>query len=120
MSITGTTDQQALKLAAKKVTRLIQRAGHEEVKFSGYMVTSILCKADLGFPVRLDALAARWRRNALYEPELYCGCVFRTRQPRCTYLVTSGGKVMISGMRTMPEIRDAVKRAYPVFREFQN
>jgi len=116
----GTTED-SLKRSAKKIARLVQRCGYEEqVRFSDYRVTGLLCKVDLGFPVRLDKLAAKWRRNALYEPEIYCGCVFRTRKPRATYLVTHGGKVIISGLRKMEDVREALRRAYPEFHKFQN
>lgn len=120
VSITGTTDPQDLKNAAKKITRLLQRAGAVEAKFTGYKVTSLLCKATLGFPVRLDHLAAKWRKNALYEPELYSGCVFRTRRPRATYLITVGGKVMISGCRTIAETQEALRRVYPILFDFRH
>lgn len=118
VSITGTTDEHELKLAAKKVARLIQRAGVKDAKFAGYSISTMLCRSSMGFPVRLDALAARWRKHAIYEPELYCGCVFRTAQPRCTYLITAGGKVMISGVRRLADATTALKRIYPVLREF--
>lgn len=116
----GTTED-SLKRSAKKVARLIQRSGYEEqVKFADYRVTGLLCKVNLGFPVRLDKLAGAWRRNALYEPEIYCGCVFRTRNPRATYLVTHGGKVIISGLRKIEDVTEALRRAYPEFYKFQN
>lgn len=119
VTITGVTDQEQLKAAAKKVTRLIQRTGHDQAKFSGYAVCSVLAKATMDFPVRLDHLAAKYRRNALYEPELYCGCVFRTQRPRCTFLLTSGGKVMVSGFKSMEDVIDAVRRIYPILHEFK-
>mmetsp|Transcript_70303 Transcript_70303/g.170192 ORF Transcript_70303/g.170192 Transcript_70303/m.170192 type:complete len:195 (-) Transcript_70303:109-693(-) len=118
-TITGKVTEDELKSSAKKVARLVQRCGYEEqVRFADYTVTSMLCSADLRFPVRLDALASRWRRNALYEPEFFSNCVFRCRHPRVTYLVTAGGKVMISGLRKMEDIKEALRRVYPVFQEF--
>ncbi|CAE7445513.1 tbpA [Symbiodinium natans] len=88
----GCSSEDDLKRSAKKLARLIQRCGHDAAKFADFAVTSILCKATLGFPVRLDVLASRFRKNALYEPEFFNSCVFRTRKPRCTFLVTAGGK----------------------------
>nr|AAL24503.1 TATA box-binding protein-like protein [Crypthecodinium cohnii] len=121
VSITGVLDLDELKQSAKKVARLVQRSGegHEKVKFAGFTICSILAKASMGFPIRLDQLAAKWRRNALYEPELYCGCIFRTTRPKCTYLLTSGGKVMISGFRNMEDVHEAVQRIYPILAEFK-
>jgi len=120
VTISGKVTAEELKASAKKVARLVQRCGYEkEAKFAEFNVTSILCKADLNFPVRLEVLASRWRRNALYEPEIYCGCVFRTRHPRVTYLITAGGKVMISGLRKMEDVREALRRVYSVLYDYQ-
>lgn len=119
-SITGKVTEEELKSSAKKVARLVQRCGYQEqVRFADYHVTSLLCQADLHFPVRLDLLASRWRRNALYEPEFFSNCVFRCRQPKVTYLVTAGGKVMVSGLRKLEDVKEALRRAYGVFVEFQ-
>jgi len=118
-TITGAVDFDAMKASAKKIARLVQKCDHDEVKFASYEVVNILAKARLGFPVRLEALAAKWRRNAFYEPEFYCGCVFRTSKPRCSYLLTSGGVIMLSGLRTVEAVHDAVKRIYSVVHEFQ-
>lgn len=120
-SITGsTTDEQVLKHSAKKVARLVQRCGHQQAKFAEWSVVSLLCKVDLGHPVRLDSLTSRWRQFAVYEPEVYSGCIFKLRKPRWTYNITAGGKVMISGTRTVDEATDALRRIYPILGEFQH
>ncbi|CAK9087957.1 unnamed protein product [Durusdinium trenchii] len=77
LSSNAKVSEDGLKRSAKKVARLVQRAGHPQAKFADYGISSILCKADLGFPVRLDQLASKFRRNALYEPEFFCSCVRR-------------------------------------------
>merc|ERR1712039_684970 len=116
----GTTEQ-SLKRAAKKVARLVQKCGYEhKVVFADYRVTGLLCKVDLGFPVRLDRVASVYRRNALYEPEIYNGCVFRTTQPRATCLITHGGRVMISGLRKMDHVQDTLHRLYSELCKFQS
>jgi len=119
VTLSGSISEEQLKSCAKKIARLIQKCGYEQAVLGEYKTTSILCKVDLKFPVRLEALAARWRKNAVYEPEFCCNCVFRTRKPKCTYLVTAGGKVMISGLRRMEDIHEALRRVYPVFFDFQ-
>jgi len=117
--VTGTHSEDSLKRSAKKVARLVQKCDHEEAKFAEFKMTGILCKVDLRFPMRLDELASKWRRHAVYEPETYCGCVFRTRHPKCTYLLTAGGFVIISGCRKMETVKEALRRIYPVCHEFQ-
>jgi len=120
VAVSGPKSEEQMKESAKKVARLIQRCGYADTaKFSGYGVTTLVCKAGVLFPVRLELLATKWWRNALYEPETYCGCVFRTRTPKFTYLVTAGGKILITGCRRMSEAREALQRIYPVLSDLQ-
>merc|ERR1712039_317573 len=96
VTIDAKTNEELLKKSAKKVARLVQRCGYQEdLKFANYHITSISTKADMKFPIRIDCLASSWPKNAVYEPEFHCNCVFRTRIPKVVYLVTSGGIVMI-------------------------
>mmetsp|Transcript_46448 Transcript_46448/g.104395 ORF Transcript_46448/g.104395 Transcript_46448/m.104395 type:complete len:276 (+) Transcript_46448:56-883(+) len=119
VTLQGRADEEQLRNSAKKIARLVQRCGYPEAKFAEYAVTSIMAKVDLGFPIRLEALATKWRRNAMYEPEIFCSCVFRTRNPPACYLVSSGGKVVISGFRRIFDIKEALKRVYSVLSDFQ-
>ncbi|CAE7576467.1 tbpA [Symbiodinium sp. KB8] len=91
----GCASEDDLKRSAKKLARLIQRCGHDGAKFADFAVTSILCKATLGFPVRLDVLASRFRKNALYEPEFFCSCASGLQVaflsfPRLSFLPATG------------------------------
>lgn len=117
VSISTSTNEELAKVAAKKFARLVQKCGHESAKFVDYRVTGLVVRASLGFPVRLEELARRYPKCAVYEPELYCGCVFKTLRPKRAFLVTAGGKVMITGCNTMDAVREALHRAYPVFHE---
>lgn len=119
VTIVANVDKETIKRGAKKVARLIQRTGQKDARFVDFRVTSVGAQADLLFPIRVDKLAAEWRRNAAYEPEIYSGCVFKTRVPPCTYLVTAGGKVKICGCQNMQQVEDCLRRAYPEFSKFQ-
>merc|ERR550514_33551 len=116
----GSHSEEDVKVGAKRIARLIQKCGHEGAHFSGFAITSLMARADLPFPVRLDQLASSsWRRHALYEPEIYCGCVFRIMKPSLTFQVTAGGKVMVSGTRSVADAQEALRRIYPILIEFQ-
>jgi transcription initiation factor TFIID TATA-box-binding protein len=119
VSIVANCTKEVIKQGAKKVARMIQRTGQQDVKFVDFRVTSVGAQADCLFPIRIDKLAEKWRRNAAYEPEVYSGCVFKTRVPPCTYLVTAGGKVKICGCQNMQQVEDCLRRAYPEFSKFQ-
>lgn len=120
VSLMGKCNQEDIKLSSKHVARLIQKCGYPEAKFADFKVVNIGCVADVQFPVRLDRLASKWRRNATYEPEIYCGVVFKTKKPKCNYNITSGGKVKIGGCNTLERVTDCLRRIYPVLLEFSN
>lgn len=119
-AISSQADLDTMRFSAKKVARLVQRCGQDEVRFAEYSVSSLLCKVTLHFPVDLRRLAVEYRRFAVYEPETYCGCVFKMAKPKWTYLITAGGRVMISGVRKLEEAWDALRRIYPVLLDFQS
>lgn len=119
-SLMGKCNEDDIKLSAKHVARLIQKCGWKEAKFADFKVVNIGCVADVQFPVRLDRLASKWRRNATYEPEIYSGVVFKTRKPKCNYNITSGGKVKIGGCNSLTKVTDCLRRIYPVLLEFSS
>lgn len=112
-------DEQLIKRNAKKLVRLMQKLGYAEAKCADWKVSSMLFRVPLTFPVNLKRIALEWRRNAVYEPETYCGCIFKLAQPQFTYLITHGGRIIISGCRKIEEAWDATRRIYPVVVEYQ-
>jgi len=117
VTVSGSLNLDELKLGAKKVARLVQKAAHPEAKFKGYEVSTQNFQATFDFPIRLDEFARKWRRHACYEPELYCGCVFRTTRPKAAYLLTAGGAVSVSGLRTKGEAVRCLTRLYHVLKK---
>jgi len=118
VSLMGKCTEDEMKLSAKHIARLVQRCGHPQAKFVDFRISNIGAMADVQFPVRLDRLAMKWRHNATYEPEIYCGVVFKTRKPKCNYNITAGGKVKIGGCNSMEVIAECLRRIYPVLYEF--
>merc|ERR1712039_1032559 len=43
---------------------------------------------------------------------IYSGCVFRTVDPRATYNITAGGRVTISGLLKLDDVKIALQRLY--------
>jgi len=119
-TILSASSEEQLRRSARKVVKLVQKCGLPDARLDNYDICSIGAKVDLGFPVRLEQLAAKWRRHALYEPELYCGCVFRMRSPKATFQITAGGKMTIMGLKRMEHIHDCLRRIYPILFEFRH
>ena len=73
---------------------------------------------DLCFPVRLEALAQKWHRHVLYEPEVCALAKFYLEHPRCCVSVASSGKVSVFNAATLEDGSEAIRKVYLVFKEF--
>ena len=76
--------------------------------------------AELCFPVRLEALAQKWHRHVLYEPEVCAHAQFYLERPRCCVSVACSGKVSVFDAATFEDGREAIRKVYSVFREFSH
>merc|ERR1739845_10030 len=94
----GVTEED-MKNAARKITRILQKSGHDGAKCKSFKITNTRFQTDLHVPVRLEALAKKWFRHAFYEPDVTASCVFRMQRPPCTLNVFSSGKVIIKAGR---------------------
>mmetsp|Transcript_329 Transcript_329/g.745 ORF Transcript_329/g.745 Transcript_329/m.745 type:complete len:267 (+) Transcript_329:78-878(+) len=110
-------DEPELRQASRRVARMIQKCGYEarceKFRMIGQSVTADLC-----FPVRLEALAQKWQRHVLYEPEVQASAFFYLQHPHCKVAVASSGKVSILNAGSYEEAKEAIRRTYHVFREF--
>ena len=83
-----------------------------------FRLTGQAVVADLRFPVRLEALAQKWHRHVLYEPEVSPLAHFYLEFPRCCVSVASSGKVNVFDAPSYEDGREAVRKVYSAFREF--
>lgn len=110
--------EEVLRHGARRVARLLQRSGYPEAVCEGFRFTSCRAQTDLGFPVRLEALARKWGRHVTYQPDVINSCIFYLQEPRCTFSVKSTGKVIMTGLHSSDAAKVALQKVYPIFREF--
>lgn len=79
VSICGAKSIQQSRDGAKIVAKLLKKTGHSNVKFCNFKVESLVCNADCGFHIRLENLAQDHAPYCSYEPEVFCGLVYRYR-----------------------------------------
>lgn len=115
---TGTKSEEMAKYAAKKFARIIQKIGFQ-VKFKGFKVQNIVASCDVKFPIRLEQLSQEVDRFSTYEPEIFPGLIFRMAEPRVSLLIFVSGKIVLSGAKTIGDIRDAFNSIIPVLRKYQ-
>lgn len=119
MVCTGAKDETQARMACRKYARMIQKVGHEHVKFKEFRIQNIVGKADTKFPVRLEGLAIAHQQFSQYEPELFPGLVYRMQHPRVVILVFVSGKLVLTGAKTKQDIDRAFEQIYPVLYEFR-
>jgi len=113
-------DEASIRPLARRLARMVQKCGHPEAQCHDLRIIHMKCKADLLFPVRLDRLADRWSHHTLYEPDISSKLAFHIERPCCTLQVASTGKVWLVGCTMLADAQLALRRAYPIFREFSH
>ena len=74
-------------------------------------------KADLFFPIRLEALAQKWSRHVLYVPDVCCAVSLYIKHPQCHIQVWHTGKVTAIA-ENFEAGKEAIRRVYSLLREF--
>eukprot|EP00437_Effrenium_voratum_P019224 CAMPEP_0181460114 /NCGR_PEP_ID=MMETSP1110-20121109/33173_1 /TAXON_ID=174948 /ORGANISM="Symbiodinium sp., Strain CCMP421" /LENGTH=217 /DNA_ID=CAMNT_0023584653 /DNA_START=28 /DNA_END=677 /DNA_ORIENTATION=- len=92
-TIQGSDDYQKV---ARRITRMIQNCGYPDAQCKSFRLVEQSAVADLRFPVRLEALAQKWARHVMYEPEVCCMANFYLKHPRSRVQVWASGKVRIA------------------------
>ena len=115
---TGTKSEEMAKYAAKKFARIIQKIGFQ-VKFKGFKVQNIVASCDVKFPIRLEQLSQEVDRFSTYEPEIFPGLIFRMAEPRVSLLIFVSGKIVLSGAKSIADIRNAFNNIIPILRKYQ-
>ncbi|ODS42343.1 MAG: hypothetical protein MSIBF_03180 [Candidatus Altiarchaeales archaeon IMC4] len=80
-------------------------------------VQNIVASAKLDFEVNLDLLAMECE-NTEYEPEQFPGLVFRLADPKTVMLIFRSGKMIITGARSLKDVKMAAIRTREMFEEF--
>ena len=95
------------KKAKKKVVKLTPVKPSKAVK--EIKVVNIVVSASLGQDIPLEKMAATLS-NTEYNPEQFPGLVIRIKEPKTSALIFSSGKIVCTGARTMPDVRESIKK----------
>lgn len=80
----------------------------EEGLETGFTVQNVVCTANLGTEVALNALAiGLGLESTEYEPEQFPGLIYRPESVPAVMLVFANGKVVITGCRTVDDAEAA-------------
>ena len=99
--LTGLKSSDNIELVLE--TLLLKLEKIEEIKLSKDQIKSeivnIVVTANLFREINLDAAAIKLL-NAIYEPEVFPGLIYRSYSPvKCVFLIFSTGKIVLTGVR---------------------
>lgn len=65
--------------------------------------------ATIALPASIDIEFFAAETDAIYEPEQFPAAIFKTQNPKTTYLVFSSGKIVITGVKSMDHLEKAAE-----------
>jgi transcription initiation factor TFIID TATA-box-binding protein len=106
MNCVGAKSMQDAKLAIKKLTNKLRKAGVRIKSDPKVQVQNIVASFDFGREFDLEKIA-RTFENTEYEPEVFPGLVFRVDDPKVVVLLFVSGKGVCAGAKSMADIKRA-------------
>ena len=115
MVITGLRRADEASPGVKKVIKYIKKAGIN-VDNPVITVVNIVASGDLHILIDLN-MAAIEMENAMYEPEVFPGLIYRMRDLNTVFLIFSTGKVVCTGAKNKKIIEESFLKLYHEVRE---
>jgi transcription initiation factor TFIID TATA-box-binding protein len=106
MNCVGARSMNDAKLAIKRLTKKLQKAGVKVKTEPKVKVQNIVASFDFGREFDLEKIA-RTFDNTEYEPEVFPGLVFRLEEPKVVVLLFVSGKGVCAGAKSMADIKTA-------------
>ncbi|MEM2878182.1 MAG: TATA-box-binding protein [Candidatus Hadarchaeales archaeon] len=106
MNCVGAKSMQDAKLAIKKLTNKLKKAGIRIKSEPKVQVQNIVASFDFSREFDLEKIA-RTFDNTEYEPEVFPGLVFRVDDPKVVVLLFVSGKGVCAGAKSMADIKKA-------------
>ena len=115
---TGAKSEAAAKRGARIYAAIIAKIGFP-VQFTGFRLQNVVATVNVGFPIRLEALAFAHNTYASYEPELFPGLIYRLLEPKTVILTFVSGRIVLTGARSVAQLHEAFRKVYPLLNEFR-
>jgi transcription initiation factor TFIID TATA-box-binding protein len=115
MVITGLRKAAEAEGVMEKVVKNIKKAG---IKVANPEITiqNIVASGDLHTNIDLN-MAAIVMEQAMYEPEVFPGLIYRMQDPKTVFLVFSTGRIVCTGAKQKEVVREAVLKLNREVRE---
>jgi len=116
MVITGLKEEADVDKVVQKVIKKIRKVGFN-VKKPIITIQNIVATGDLHINIDLDK-ATIITENAMYEPEVFPGLIYRMPDPKAVFLIFSTGKIVCLGAKNKNIIKKAIFTLHKQVYEF--
>jgi len=106
MVITGLRRADEARPGVKKIIKSIKAAGIN-VSNPEITIQNIVASGDLHTFIDLN-MAAIVMENAMYEPEVFPGLIYRMKDPKTVFLIFSTGKIVCTGAKNKESVKVAI------------
>jgi len=106
MVITGLRRADEASPGVKKIIKSIKVAGIN-VSNPEITIQNIVASGDLHTFIDLN-MAAIVMENAMYEPEVFPGLIYRMKDPKTVFLIFSTGKIVCTGAKNKESVKEAI------------
>ena len=116
MNCVGARSMDDAKLAIRKLTRKLRKAGVDVKSEPKIKIQNIVASFDFGREFDLERIARNFE-NTEYEPEVFPGLVFRMDEPQVVVLLFVSGKGVCAGARSMADIKEASRKITKILKQ---
>ncbi|MBI2109780.1 TATA-box-binding protein [Candidatus Woesearchaeota archaeon] len=105
------TGAKSMSKVKESVNKIIQNIEKIRIKIPGkpiIKVQNMVASGNIGMDLNLNSLAMQLE-NTEYEPEQFPGLVYKLPGTRATFLLFSNGKIVCTGTKSEPKLREAVE-----------
>ncbi len=115
---TGTKSIAQVKEVIQEVIRQLKKIGVRVTIVPKITVQNIVASGSININLNLNLLALELE-NTEYEPEQFPGLVYKLVEPNATFLLFSNGKLVCTGTKNRPQLKDSMKQLNKKIKEVQ-
>jgi len=109
MVVTGMRDAAEADAVVAIVIKNLKQAKVNITAEPVITIQNIVASGDLHVPVDLNE-ASITMDNAMYEPEVFPGLIYRMQEPKTVFLIFSTGRIVCTGAKTKEIVAEAVEK----------
>ncbi|MFX0101493.1 MAG: TATA-box-binding protein [Candidatus Hodarchaeota archaeon] len=117
MVITGMRLSSEAETVVNRVVGLLEKVRIHVEPEPEITIQNIVASGDLNVPIDLNE-AAIIMENAIYEPEVFPGLIYRMKEPKTVFLMFSTGRIVCTGAKTKEIVEHAIEKLAKQVRDY--